>query len=366
MNNKIYLITGATGFLGSNICRLLSARGERVRALVMNGDPATKYVPEGIEIVNGDLLDKESLEHFFETDMEDEVYVIHSAGIVWVKPEENPKVHAINVGGTANIIDQCVRHRVKKLVYISSTGAIPELPKGQKIKEVEQFWPNDGLVDYYSMTKAEATQLVMDALKQYPELDASIIHPSGICGPYDYAFGSVTTMIRDFVQGKMKMGIEGTFNSVDVRDLAEGVIAACEKGRRGECYIMSNEVVTMHDMFVLINEAAQLSGKSYVLSKQLAHVGVRVLELASRYTGKEPLLSEFNIYMLNRNNKFDCSKAERELGFRCRPFSESIKDTVSWLREEGFLETEGNSQVIDIDFAGLVASQLKKRLMQSA
>jgi dihydroflavonol-4-reductase len=248
-------------------------------------------------------------------------------------------VHAINVGGTANIIDQCVRHRVRKLIYISSTGAIPELPKGQKIKEVDKFWPNDGLVDYYSMTKAEATQLVMDALKQYPELDASIIHPSGICGPYDYAFGSVTTMIRDFVQGKMKMGIEGTFNSVDVRDLAEGVIAACEKGRRGECYIMSNEVVTMHDMFDLMNEAAGLSFKSFVLSKGLARIGVRVLALVSKFTGKEPLLSEFNIYMLNRNNEFDCSKAERELGFCCRPFSESIRDTVTWLRKDGFVDT---------------------------
>lgn len=136
----------------------------------------------------------------------------------------------------------------------------------------------------------------------------------------------------------MEKGIEGTFNSVDARDLAEGVIAACEKGRRGECYIMSNEVVTMRDMFTLMNEAAGISARSYVLSKELAHIGVKVLELISKFTGKEPLLSEFNIYMLNRNNEFDCSKAERELGFHCRPFSESVRDTVIWLKEEGFLD----------------------------
>ena len=118
-----------------------------------------------------------------------------------MKVEENPKVHAVNVEGTANIIDQCLKHRVKKLVYISSTGAIPELPAGQKIKEVNDFRKRDGLIGYYSVTKAEATQLVLDALKEHPELDASIIHPSGICGPYDYAFGSVTGMVRDFVQG---------------------------------------------------------------------------------------------------------------------------------------------------------------------
>ena len=349
MRSEIYLVTGAAGFLGSNICRLLSLRGERVKALVLNGDPAEKYMPKGIEIVHGDLLDKDSLERFFRTEENDEVHVIHCASIVWVKVEANPKVHAVNVVGTANIIEQCLKHRVKKLVYISSIGAIPELPAGQKIKEVDRFWPNDGLIGYYSLTKAEATQLVMDALEQHPGFDACVIHPSGICGPYDYAFGSVTSMVRDFVQGNMKMGIEGTFNSVDVRDLAEGVIAACKKGRRGECYIMSNEVVTMHNMFDHMNDAAGLSRRSYVLSKTLARIGVRILALVSRFTGKEPLLSDLNIYMLNRNNEFDCSKAERELGFRCRPFSESIKDTVTWMREEGFIDAEKKYEAVDIN-----------------
>ena len=110
---------------------------------------------------------------------------------------------------------------------------------------------------------------------------------------------------------------------------------------------MSNEVVTMKEMFSLINEAAGLPDRAFVLSKELAHVGVRILALASRITGKDPLLSEFNIYMLNRNNDFDCSKAERELGFRSRPFSESIRDTVTWLREEGFLDDAEESQVKD-------------------
>ena len=341
MKNKIYLVTGGAGFLGSNICRLLLKRGERVRALVLNGDPAEKYIPEGIEIVHGDLLDEASLERFFDVGKNDEVYVIHCASIVWVKLEANPKVHEVNVDGTANIINQCVKHSVRKLIYVSSTGAIPELPSGQKIREIDHFLPADGLIGYYSVTKAEATQLVIDALKLYPELDASIIHPSGICGPNDYAFGSVTSMVLQCAQGKMKMGIEGTFNSVDVRDLAEGVISACEKGRRGECYIMSNEVVTMKEMFRLIGVAAGLPGRAFVLSKELAHVGVRILALAGRITGKDPLLSEFNIYMLNRNNEFDCSKAQRELGFHCRPFSESVRDTVAWLREEGFLDTVG-------------------------
>ena len=78
------------------------------------------------------------------------------------------------------------------------------------------------------------------------------------------------------------------------------------------------------------------------------------------------MLSDFNIYMLNRNNEFDCSKAERELGFCCRPFSETIRDTVNWLREEGFLGEKEKAQVTDIRLAGLLGSLLKKRAVSPA
>ena len=172
-NHKVYLVTGAAGFLGSNICRQLIARGERVRALVLNGDPTEKYVPRGVEIVHGDLLDTASLDRFFKTEEGDEVYVIHSASIVWVKVEANPKVRAVNVDGTANIIAQCVKHRVAKLIYISSTGAIPELPAGQKIREVDHFWPREGLIGYYSETKAEATQLNWTLPSSIPPVSAA-------------------------------------------------------------------------------------------------------------------------------------------------------------------------------------------------
>ena len=89
---------------------------------------------------------------------------------------------------------------------------------------------------------------------------------------------------------------------------------------------------------------------------------MRRIAAVSRVTGKEPLLSEFNIYMLNRNNEYDCSKAERELGFHCRPFSESIRDTVNWLREEGFLKTPENAEVIEISPAAVLSLLFKKML----
>ena len=198
---------------------------------------------------------------------------------------------------------------------------------------------------------------------QFRPLNVAIaLLPSGICGPKDYAFNSVTDMVQQFVQGKMRMGLEGSFSVADVRDLADGVIAACDRRRRGESYILTGETVTMHDMFREISKAAGLSVKSYVLSKELAHMAVKSLAAVSRVTGKEPLLSEFNIYMLNRNNEYDCSKAERELDFHCRPFSESIRDTVTWLREEGFLKDTKKFEVIEISPAAVLSLLFKKLL----
>lgn len=331
---KLYILTGAAGLLGSNISRELVKEGEEVRAFVLPNDPAAKYIPEGVDIVYGDLLEKDSLEKLFDVPSDRDVYVIHSASIVTLKTEPNPIVHAVNVDGTKNMVDMCLEHHVKKLVYISSTSAIPELPHGQKIKEVDHFLPTDKLVGYYAITKAEASQVVLDAVANHPELDASIIHPSGICGPNDYSYGPVATLVQQYMHGEMKIGLEGTFNSVDVRDLADGVISCCENGRRGQCYIMGNELVTMRELFDIINEAADLDIHAKVLPKAVATVLVKVMKVQSKITGKEALLNDFAFYNLTRNNDFDCTMAKKDLGFKCRPFADTIRDEVLWLREE--------------------------------
>ena len=136
MSERIYLVTGAAGFLGGTICRKLVERGDKVRAFVLPNDPAMKFVPREAEIVEGDLTNKASLEKFFAVDGDTETIVLHIASIVSVNPEYNQKVMDVNVGGTQNIIDLCLEHpECKKLVYCSSTGAIPEQPKGIKISD---------------------------------------------------------------------------------------------------------------------------------------------------------------------------------------------------------------------------------------
>lgn len=333
MKKRIFLLTGATGNLGSNISRVLVSKGETVRALVRN--PDTARVQEGIEVVQGDVRDLQSLEKFFQTGQEVDLYVIHCASIVALEPDYSQVVHDVNITGTQNIIDLCVKNQVKKLVYISSTGAIPELPGNEPITEVSSFDP-DSVIGYYSKSKAVATQLVQDAVKQH-ELDASIVFPTGIFGPYDYGFGLITTNIINIVKGKIPCGVAGTFNCVDVRDLAGGVVSCCHNGKKGHGYIMANQTVTMQDLFDAVAEASGCRRVKLILPQRVAR-GLAVLaETFSKLTGKPTVFTRFTLYNLIRNNNFSSAKAARELNYQVRPFAETIRDEVIWLRSEGLI-----------------------------
>lgn len=328
----IYLVTGVAGNLGSSIAARLLEDGKQVRGLVLKGDPAAKRVPNGVDVFVGDVTDKESLELFFSLNGEEEIIVIHSAAIVTVSPSYSQKVYEVNVVGTKNVLDACVKHKVKKLVYVSSTGAIPELPHRIPITEIKYFNPDD-VVGFYGQTKAMATQAVLEAVKKQ-NLDASIVFPTGICGPDDYAFGPVASFIIEYCAGKMPCGMEGSFNAVDSRDLANAIVTCCEKGRKGEGYILGNECVTMKQMFHLLSECTGTKEIKWILPVPVAKLVGKLSDLGAKITGKPAVMTSFAVYNLIRNNEFDCSKAKRELDYHTRPFSQSIADTIEWLKKE--------------------------------
>lgn len=347
MNHTIYLLTGAAGFLGSNISRVLLEQGENVRALVLNGDPAVKYVPEGVQIVFGDLTKPESLEKFFDVPEGTEVIVIHCASMVYLKYAENQKVYDVNVTGTQNIINLCLEKKVRKLVYISSTGAITVAPDGEKIVEPcskDDIKPNE-VVGCYSRTKALATKAVLEVVEE-KGLDASIVYPAGICGPYDYAFGATAEFVENLCNGNMPVGVEGTFNSVDARDLADGVVACAKKGKSGEGYIMSNDLLTIEHMCQLMCDASGASMPDTFISAEMMREGA----IAQIPDGedKEAQIKEieYSVYNMTRNNNFCCEKAKRELGYKTRPVEDTIADEVAWMAEEGRIRLKGNVCVI--------------------
>ena len=331
---KMYLVTGAAGFLGGTVCRQLIDRGDKVRAFVLPNDPAIKFVPEEAEICEGDLRDMASLERFFTVDSDTETVVLHIASIVTVDPGFNQKVIDVNVGGTQNIIDLCLSHKeCRKLVYCSSTGAIPETQKGTAIRETDNF-DADKVEGCYSQSKAMATQLVLDAVRKRG-LNACVVHPSGIMGPEDYAVGETTGTLIKIINGDMPMGIDGSFNLCDVRDLAHGTIMAADKGTTGSCYILGNDEVSFKDFSKLVSEESGCKPVKMFLPIGMANFIAGILEKKAKKKGEKPLMTSFSVYNLARNNVFDSGKARRELGYTTRSYRETIHDEIAWLKAEG-------------------------------
>jgi len=342
-NERIYLLTGAAGFLGTNICMQLLEKGCKVRALVLRGDKSVKYIPSEVEVVFGDLTDADSLEPFFSVPEGCTSVVIHCASMVTVNPNYSEKLMAVNVGGTRNIITKVLNHpECEKMVYVSSTGAIPEQPHGIKIKEVSKFDPCDPklVVGAYSQSKAKATQMVLDAVNVMG-LKACVVHPSGILGPNDHAIGETTGTLLQIIKGEMPMGMQGSFNLCDVRDLAAGTIAAVDKGRIGECYILANKTVTLKDMCDMLHKECNAKQIRFYLPLDLADKIAAGLEKQAEKTGKMPLMTTFSVYNLARNNEFDCTKAEQELGYTTRSYEETIHDEVQWMIAEGLIDGNG-------------------------
>lgn len=337
MNNRVYLVTGAAGFLGSNIVRQLVNKKEKVRAFILPNDESKKYLPKQVEIFEGDLCDIESLKKFFTVPKNTETICLHIASIVTVNPEYNQKVMDVNVGGTKNIINLCLEHKeCKKLIYCSSTGALKELPKGTKIKE-QKILSTEGLLDCYSQSKALATQAVLDAVKNH-DLNACVVHPSGILGPIDYAIGETTKVQLQIIKGEMPAGIAGSFNLSDVRDLATGIINAVEKGRKGECYILANEEISFKKFSKLVAKEAGVKPIKMFLPIWLANIIAKISEKQAKKKGTRPLMTTFSVYNLARNNNFDYSKAVKELDYKTRPVEETIHDEIKWYKEAGLIK----------------------------
>lgn len=335
MNDRIYLVTGAAGFLGSTICRQLVDRGEHVRAFVLPDDKAASYLPKEVEICKGDLCDSESLNRFFDVPSDMKITVLHAASIVTVNPEYNQRVMEVNVGGTRNIIGQCFMHdNFEKLVYVSSTGCIPEQPKGQPIREIGHF-SAEGLRDCYSQSKAVATQAVLDAAAA--GLNACVVHPAGIMGPGDFAVGHTTRTLVDIINGKMSAAISGSFNLVDVRDLAAGTIAASSKGRKGECYILGNKAVSFKEFSRLVAQESGCEKIRFFMPGRLAYILAGIMEKRAAKRGRRSAMTAFAVWNLIRNNDFDSSKAIAELGYSTRPYEETMRDQIAWLKTAGLI-----------------------------
>ncbi|MEG2054183.1 MAG: NAD-dependent epimerase/dehydratase family protein, partial [Oscillospiraceae bacterium] len=239
------------GHLGNTIVKELLANGETVRALALSTDKTLSLdANENLSIFKGDVCDKSSLEPLFCNAANDKLVCIHSAGIVSIASHTSARLREVNVRGTQNIIDLCTRYCVSKLVYVSSVHAITEKPNDEMIFETTSFNP-DEVTGGYAKTKAEATRRVLLAAAN--GLNAVVVHPSGIIGPGDYGQAHLTQLIMDYLDGRLTACVKGAYDFVDVRDVAQGCIAAANVGKSGDCYILSGHRCSVKDLLDILS-----------------------------------------------------------------------------------------------------------------
>ena len=206
---KLYLVTGANGHLGGTLLRLLKKQSADIRGLILPSEQPEQT--EGVQYIRGDVRDLQSLRPLFEGAKGREVICIHTAGIIDISDQVSPLAYDVNVNGTKNILALCREYKVSRLLYVSSVHAIPEGDKSAVLHEVSHFSP-DEVVGGYAKTKAEATQAVLDAAQA--GLDAVVVHPSGILGPYDRSGNHLVQLVTDYIKGKLPACVRGGYDLV--------------------------------------------------------------------------------------------------------------------------------------------------------
>ena len=335
MSETVFIVTGAAGHLGSHVVKELLEQDKEVRALVLPNESCPDFIDANRHLLKeyaGNVCIPETIEPLFDSNGVKEFVVIHCAGIVTIDSKKNKKVYDVNVGGTANIIAACERHSVKRLIYISSVHAIPLLPHGQIMSEISCFSP-DTVIGYYGKTKAIATQLVLDAVKR--GLDAVVIHPTGIIGPHSLPTGNMAQAIQLYLSNRLPAAIRGGFDFVDVRDVAGGIIAAADKGRSGECYILSNIYVEIEELFKSLSEVSGQKKLKFYLPVWAAKAAALFAEMYYQCARKTPVFTLYSLHTLSENSLYSHDKASRELGYNTRPLKETLTDIVSWTRSKG-------------------------------
>jgi len=321
----MWLVTGATGHIGNVLVRKLLGRGEKVRALIPAGESRDPLKSLDVEAVEGDVLDLESL---FEP-LRGVKGIFHLAGIISIMPGPDAFVRKVNVEGTKNVLKAAQESGAGKVVYTSSIHAIKRVEEGV----IDENIPYDMNNPYgaYDRSKAEATLEVLEAARA--GLDAVVACPTGVIGPHDYRGSMLGAVIHDAAAARPSLYVDGAYDFVDVRDVAEGLISAAEKGKRGESYILSGNKISIR---YLLETVREITGRGFLQLKvpfDLAKFAALFTPMYYRLAHVKPRFTPYSLEVLQSNSNISHAKATRELGYGPRSVYETISDTVKWFLE---------------------------------
>lgn len=321
MKEKMSVITGGTGYVGLALVKHLISLGEKVRLLLLEDHPCLDNID--CEKYVGNICNPVDLDSCFKG--AETVY--HIAGVVDISGKKEELMWKVNVEGTKNVVESCKRCGVKNLIYVSSIDTYPD-KFSDGVKTELSSYSEVGLTSGYAITKAIATQIVLDA--KY-DLKVCCVQPTGVLGPDDYMGSSIGATMDLFIKGLFPVSMNfGRYNFVDNRDMAIAMRNAVDLGRSGECYILGGEVITVDELMGYMAETLGRKKPKIKLPKAAILPFVPLISKAMDLAKLPPMLNSFSLSKLEENCNFSNEKAKRELNFNPRPVAETVRDSVLW------------------------------------
>ena len=305
------VVTGATGHVGANLVRALVAQGRPVRCLVHHQTAALEGL--NVEPVRGDICDVESLYNIFKG--ADVVY--HLAAVISLSMSDWPQVEKINVGGPRNVIEACRRAGVRRLVHFSSIHAYAQNPVSVPIDE-SRAMSGSAKCPPYDRSKCAGELLVREAVAQ--GLNAVIINPTAVLGPYDFGPSHQGQAIIAIAQNSLPALVGGGFDWVDVRDVVAGAMRAEATAPAGSRYLLSGHWASVCDMAQIIGEITGTVEKKFVCPLWLARAGAPLMEGFSKMSGKRPALHFGFIESFREQQEYQSCQSGARAGLRAAPF----------------------------------------------
>lgn len=325
------LITGASGFVGSAVARALIARGERVRLIVRPTSPRTNIDDLDAEVVVGDLADPAAVR----AAMAGVRGLYHVAADYRIWAPDPAVIIANNVTTTRTVMEAALAAGIGRIVYTSSVATLKPSDRATPVDETAAATPEQA-VGAYKRSKVEAERLV-EAMVAKRGLPAVIVNPSTPIGPRDVRPTPTGRIIVEAATGRIPAFVDCGLNLVHVDDVAAGHLAAFDRGMVGERYILGGQDVSLRHMLAVIAGQVGRRAPRVALPRAPLFPLALLSEGAARVTGREPMLTRDSLRMARHSMFFSSGKAERDLGYRARPFAEAIRDAIIWFRTAGMI-----------------------------
>jgi dihydroflavonol-4-reductase len=323
-------VTGADGMLGSMICRRLLKKNYSVTALCLPNSNTKTIEDLDLKIVKGNILNLELLI----SQLKDHHYLIHVAAITTVWPRKSETLRKVNIIGTKNVQQACVKNNIKRMIYVGSASSFTPGTKDKPGDEQTAFtWGKFGM-DYIN-SKYEAQQYLINEYKQN-QFPVITINPTFMIGPYDSGPSS-GVMLINLYKGKVPGYSNGGKNFVYSGDVAQAIVNSLSKGNLGECYIAGNENLEFKEFF---QKATLVMEREFKLKKfpQFLVLSVGAIKsIIARLTKKAPNISYGMASMASVSQFLSNKKAIKELNMPQTPIELAIKESLNWFKENNYL-----------------------------